>query len=55
MFCITCKQCICHQCALWGGTVSLDHMLMHDALAYLIYSNSLANDFGLVHISHTCM
>lgn len=22
VFCSTCKQCICHQCALWGGTHS---------------------------------
>lgn len=22
VYCWTCKQCICHQCALWGGTVS---------------------------------
>ncbi|CAG5122004.1 unnamed protein product, partial [Candidula unifasciata] len=22
VFCWTCKQCICHQCALWGGTHS---------------------------------
>jgi len=21
VFCGTCKQCICHQCALWGGKV----------------------------------
>ena len=20
VFCRTCSQCICHQCALWGGT-----------------------------------
>ena len=22
VYCWTCKECICHQCALWGGTVS---------------------------------
>ncbi len=22
MYCWTCRQCICHQCALWGGTHS---------------------------------
>lgn len=22
VFCMTCKKCICHQCALWGGTHS---------------------------------
>ena len=22
VYCWTCKTCICHQCALWGGTVS---------------------------------
>lgn len=23
VFCWTCKKCICHQCALWGGMVML--------------------------------
>lgn len=22
MYCWTCRRCICHQCALWGGTHS---------------------------------
>lgn len=22
MYCWTCRKCICHQCALWGGTHS---------------------------------
>lgn len=22
VFCWTCKKCICHQCALWGGMVT---------------------------------
>ncbi|CAH1231224.1 TRIM37 [Branchiostoma lanceolatum] len=24
VFCWTCRKCICHQCALWGGTVCTD-------------------------------
>lgn len=25
VFCCTCKVCICHQCALWAGLVSIKH------------------------------
>ena len=22
VYCLTCSECMCHQCALWGGNVS---------------------------------
>lgn len=27
VFCWTCKKCICHQCALWGGMVRRDLLM----------------------------
>lgn len=40
VFCWTCKKCICHQCALWGGMVML-HLVGK-------VRNALINEFSVM-------
>ncbi|TNN43829.1 E3 ubiquitin-protein ligase TRIM37 [Liparis tanakae] len=44
VFCWTCKKCICHQCALWGGMVTF---------LLRTYTPSLNRNQRLTHGGHT--
>lgn len=33
VFCWTCKKCICHQCALWGGMVNFYIVFLYHVYA----------------------
>lgn len=52
VFCITCKQCICHQCALWGGTHS-GHTFKPIDNEYDEHVRKVMDDLGLLKRRHT--
>jgi len=48
VYCWTCKRCICHQCALWGGMVSYNLNIIQTLSQNFILLN-------VFYIRHTCV
>nr|KAI8728450.1 E3 ubiquitin-protein ligase TRIM37-like [Biomphalaria glabrata] len=52
VYCWTCKQCICHQCALWGGTHS-GHMFKPLDRIYEEYKSKINGELNLLKSQHS--